>query len=38
MENLDTDVAPPAAAVQATRDAIATGDANSWLPSRAATT
>ncbi len=30
MENLDTDVAPPAAAVAATRDAV--GEANSWLP------
>jgi N-succinyldiaminopimelate aminotransferase len=32
MENLDTDIAPPAAAVQATRAAIGTDDANSWLP------
>jgi aspartate/methionine/tyrosine aminotransferase len=30
MENLDTDIAPPAAAVAATRDAV--GRANSWLP------
>jgi aspartate/methionine/tyrosine aminotransferase len=30
MENLDTDVPPPAAAVAATRDAV--GVANSWLP------
>jgi aspartate/methionine/tyrosine aminotransferase len=30
MENLDTDVAPPAAAVAATRAAV--GEANSWLP------
>jgi aspartate/methionine/tyrosine aminotransferase len=32
MENLDTDVPPPAEAVQATRDAVGTDDANSWLP------
>jgi aspartate/methionine/tyrosine aminotransferase len=32
MENLDTDVLPPPAAVQATRDAVGTDDANSWLP------
>jgi aspartate/methionine/tyrosine aminotransferase len=32
LENLDTDIAPPAEAVQATRDAIGTDDANSWLP------
>lgn len=32
MENLDTDVPPPAAAVAATRDALGTDDANSWLP------
>jgi aspartate/methionine/tyrosine aminotransferase len=32
MENLDTDVPPPPAAVQATRDAVGTDDANSWLP------
>ena len=30
MENLDTDVAPPAAAIEATREAV--GRANSWLP------
>lgn len=30
MENLDTDVAPPAAAIAATREAV--GEANSWLP------
>jgi len=30
MENLDTDIAPPAAAIAATRDAV--GRANSWLP------
>jgi aspartate/methionine/tyrosine aminotransferase len=32
MENLDTDVPPPAAAVEATRSAIGRDDANSWLP------
>jgi aspartate/methionine/tyrosine aminotransferase len=32
MENLDTDVAPPAAALEATRAAIGEDDANSWLP------
>src|SRR3954462_4369354 len=32
MENLDTDVAPPAIAVEATRAAVGTDDANSWLP------
>jgi aspartate/methionine/tyrosine aminotransferase len=32
MENLDTDIAPPRAAVEATRVAIGTDDANSWLP------
>src|ERR671939_852966 len=32
MENLDTDVPPPAAAVEATRAAIGEDDANSWLP------
>jgi aspartate/methionine/tyrosine aminotransferase len=32
MENLDTDVPPPLAAVEATRDAVGTDDANSWLP------
>jgi aspartate/methionine/tyrosine aminotransferase len=32
MENLDTDVAPPAAAMEATRAAIGEDDANSWLP------
>ena len=32
MENLDTDVPPPAAAVEATRAAVAETDANSWLP------
>jgi aspartate/methionine/tyrosine aminotransferase len=32
MENLDTDVPPPAEAVEATRAALGTDDANSWLP------
>jgi aspartate/methionine/tyrosine aminotransferase len=32
MENLDTDVPPPAEAVAATRAAVGTDDANSWLP------
>jgi aspartate/methionine/tyrosine aminotransferase len=32
MENLDTDVPIPPAAVAATRDAVGTDDANSWLP------
>ena len=32
MENLDTDLRPPAAALQATRDAIDRDDANSYLP------
>src|ERR671937_2339340 len=32
LENLDTDVPPPAAAVEATRAAIGTDEANSWLP------
>jgi aspartate/methionine/tyrosine aminotransferase len=32
MENLDTDVPPPAAAVEATRAAVDEDDANSWLP------
>jgi len=32
MENLDTDVAPPAEAIEATRAAIGEDDANSWLP------
>jgi aspartate/methionine/tyrosine aminotransferase len=32
MENLDTDVPPPAAAVDATRAAVGEDDANSWLP------
>ena len=32
MENLDTDVPLPSPAVAATRDAVGTDDANSWLP------
>jgi aspartate/methionine/tyrosine aminotransferase len=32
LENLDTDVPPPASAVAATRDALGTDEANSWLP------
>jgi aspartate/methionine/tyrosine aminotransferase len=32
LENLDTDIPPPAAAVEATRAAIGEDDANSWLP------
>ena len=32
MENLDTDVPPPAAALDATRAAVGEDDANSWLP------
>jgi aspartate/methionine/tyrosine aminotransferase len=32
LENLDTDVPPPAEALAATRAAIGTDDANSWLP------
>jgi len=32
MENLDTDVAAPPSAVAATRDAVGTDGANSWLP------
>jgi aspartate/methionine/tyrosine aminotransferase len=32
MENLDTDVAPPAEAMEATRAAIGEDEANSWLP------
>jgi aspartate/methionine/tyrosine aminotransferase len=32
LENLDTDLPPPAAAMQATREAIAQDDANSYLP------
>jgi N-succinyldiaminopimelate aminotransferase len=32
LENLDTDLAPPAEAVEATRAAVGEDDANSWLP------
>ena len=32
LENLDTDVPPPREAVEATREAIGTDEANSWLP------
>ncbi|HEY6378269.1 MAG TPA: pyridoxal phosphate-dependent aminotransferase [Candidatus Dormibacteraeota bacterium] len=32
MENLDTDIPPPAAAIEATRAAIGEDNANSWLP------
>lgn len=32
LENLDTDIPPIAEAVEATRDAVGTDDANSWLP------
>ena len=32
LENLDTDLAPPEEAMAATRDAIGTDEANSWLP------
>jgi aspartate/methionine/tyrosine aminotransferase len=32
LENLDTDVPPPPEAVDATRAAVGTDDANSWLP------
>ncbi|TDD14303.1 pyridoxal phosphate-dependent aminotransferase [Nonomuraea diastatica] len=32
MENLDTDVPPPPAAVAATRESLAAGTGNSWLP------
>ena len=32
LENLDTDVPPPAAAVAATRAAVGTDEANSYLP------
>ena len=32
LENLDTDLPPPAEAIEATRAAIGTDDANSWLP------
>src|SRR3989442_12748798 len=32
MENLDTDIPPPAAAIEATRAAVGQDEANSWLP------
>src|SRR5438445_12018574 len=32
LENLDTDIPPPAEAIDATRAAIGTDAANSWLP------
>jgi aspartate/methionine/tyrosine aminotransferase len=32
LENLDTDVPPPSEAIEATRSAIGTDEANSWLP------
>jgi hypothetical protein len=32
MENLDTDIAPPVEATEATRAAIGEDEANSWLP------
>ena len=32
LENLDTDIAPPPEAVEATRAAVGEDDANSWLP------
>ena len=32
MENLDTDIPPPEAAIEATRAAIGEDEANSWLP------
>ncbi len=32
LENLDTDIPPPAAALEASRAAIGEDDANSWLP------
>ena len=32
LENLDTDIPPPEAAMEATRTAIGTDEANSWLP------
>src|SRR5437588_5526742 len=32
LENLDTDIPPPQAAVQATRAAVDQDEANSWLP------
>ena len=32
LENLDTDIPPPAAAIEATRAAVGRDEANSWLP------
>jgi aspartate/methionine/tyrosine aminotransferase len=32
LENLDTDLVPPEAALRATREAVGDDDANSWLP------
>jgi len=32
LENLDTDIAPPKEAVEATKAAVGTDEANSWLP------
>jgi aspartate/methionine/tyrosine aminotransferase len=32
LENLDTDIPPPAAALEATREAVGQAEANSWLP------
>jgi aspartate/methionine/tyrosine aminotransferase len=32
LENLDTDISPPARAIAATRDAVGVRGANSWLP------
>jgi aspartate/methionine/tyrosine aminotransferase len=32
LENLDTDIPPPAEAIEATRQALGTDEANSWLP------
>ena len=32
LENLDTDLPPPSAAIEATRAAVGLDDANSWLP------
>ena len=32
LENLDTDIPPPVEAIEATRAAVGTDDANSWLP------
>jgi hypothetical protein len=37
LENLDTDIPPPEEAMEATRAAIGTDEANSWLPSPVAT-